>query len=68
MYKTCTVNDTCAQGSYLNKQVSHHMYEEDFQGVDLHGRIHIPEVDWMSSTSLPNQNQEEGILFSTNTK
>lgn len=44
------------------------MYEEDFQGVDLHGRIHIPEVDWMSSTSRPNQNQEEGILFSTYTK
>jgi hypothetical protein len=30
---------------YLNKLVSHHMYGEGFQGVDLHDKTHIPEVD-----------------------
>ena len=30
---------------YLYMQASRQMYEEDFRGVDLHGRSHIPEVD-----------------------
>lgn len=30
---------------YLDKLVFHHMYEEDFQGVDQHDRNPSPEVD-----------------------
>lgn len=51
-------------GEYLYKQVSHQMYEEGFQGVDLHDRTHIPEVDWMNSKPLPIQHQEADISFS----
>ena len=43
---------------YLSKQVSHRMYEEGFQGVDLHDRIHIPEADWKSSKSQPIQHKQ----------
>lgn len=34
------------------------MFEEDFQGVGLHDRTHIQEVDWTNSKLLPNQHQE----------
>lgn len=44
------------------------MYEEGFQGVDLHDRIHIPEVDWMSSKSQPIQHQQAGILLNSSAR
>lgn len=39
------------------------MYGEGFQGVDLHDRTHIPEVDWMSNRLQPIQHQETEISF-----
>jgi len=40
------------------------MFEEDFQGVDLHDRTHTQEVDWMSNKLLPNHQQEMPNLIS----